>query len=195
MRAIACIGATLTLLTAACATSQPSMLPPGLSVGYVDQDYWQGFGEPSLWQAGDIEGHESRLRLLLGAPHHRSNNRAVIRIDRDADGRAVGRFVRGERRSRYEWVITEERRFSVSQAELEQLDALIAQSRLWMMYPEYWAPAGDDFCTHQIEMLIERVNAEGYGVSIASTCAVPQDYLAVARLMIDIADAENLWIN
>jgi hypothetical protein len=143
----------------------------------------EGLGEPPLWSANAVEGRSRRIRLLL-VPPRITRVRVAIRIDTTVSGRAVGHWVRRERRHG-RWT-TQKRRFSVRREDLARLDVLIAQSRLWRLYPEYWE--SEDICVDGVQLIMERATAEGYRFSEANAqCTAPRDYLEVAAQMIDMA--------
>ena len=182
------------LATTACASQRAPLLPPDVS---AEASYWGGAGATPLWRDGDRGAYDTRLRLMMVGPFQ-DNNRALIRIDRNADGSASGFLLRGERDARYRWTIREERRFAVSQPELRELDALIAQSPLWQTYPEYWVFTNpDDLCIDGVVLALERVNADGYRISQANAqCTAPPAYRAIVAHMMNISGETDLlaWL-
>jgi hypothetical protein len=130
--------------------------------------------------------------LLLFPPR---NAYAAIRLDTRASGLTTGYVVRAQHIANT-WVITERRRFAVAPRQVEKLDALIAQSRLWRRHArERWPWV--EICTDGTEMILERATPEGYGFSEAHTyCSSPADYLAVAAQVVDMTGDADLatWL-
>jgi hypothetical protein len=169
---------------AGCATPAPPMLPPE---AHDLENVARGFGEAPLGPAQASTGYRQRLRLFLWPPRRQ---RVAIRIDTDLSGRSFGYFVRQEPSGQgHDWEVSERRRFGVSPADLAALDGLVAKSKLWTIYPEYWHLREGDICVDGVEMVMERATAEGYRVSEANAqCTAPASMLAVAAKMVDMAD-------
>jgi hypothetical protein len=167
-----------------CVVTRTPMLPPEVHDPGAFPD---GLAEPPLWPSAAMAGYRRRLRLVL-SPMVRQ--RVSIRIDTDATGRTVAHFTRlepsGEGRV---WEITETRGRPVSAAAVARLDALISQSKLWGIYPQYWQYPAGEICVDGVEMIMERASTQGYRFSEGNAqCTMPSSVLAVAAQMIDIAD-------
>lgn len=133
----------------------------------------------------------------MARSHFRRDAYATIRIDRTTEG-ATGTLTRADLNGANRWTIHEQRRFTITGAELAELDALIAASRLWRTYPEFWVLTDPEaICIHGVELVLERANSDGYRFSAANAqCTAPSDYKAVAAYMITLANEPDLanWL-
>jgi len=178
------VAAFIAPVLAGCVSTRTPMLPP-------EVEDWgalpSGLAEPPLWPRQAMAGYRRRLRLVL-SPMVRQ--RVSIRIDTDASGRTVAHFARLEPSEVARgWEVTETYSRPVPTKALARLDALIGQSKLWEIYPQYWQSPPGEICVDGVEMIMERASAQGYRFSEANTlCTAPSSMLAVAAQMIDIAD-------
>lgn len=158
------------------------MLPPGQS---DFANAWRGLGEPTFWRDGDLGPYRSRIRVsfVTSLAH---NGEAIIRIDRDASGAGHGVLIRGDGHG-----VRARRFFQVEREDLERLDALMAQPPLFQQFPEIWEGG---VCIDGVEVVIERLNAEGYRFSEANVvCAAPQAFLDVTREIIRVSGETTLY--
>jgi hypothetical protein len=85
------------------------------------------------------------------------------------------------------------RTFSVPPADLAALNDLIAESKLWQIYPQYWVnTSSGTICIDGVEVIMERVEQRQYRFSEANAqCTAPSSMLKVAAKMIDLAGMGN----
>jgi hypothetical protein len=169
------------------------MLPPEM---HDWESYVARFEEPSFRSATAANGYRRRLRLFLAPPRTQG---VAVRIDTDVSGRITGYFIRVEwRRDEQAWVVSDYRRFAVTETDMAALDHLIEVSRLWTFNPEVWT--SKDVCVGGGELIMERLTPDGDRVSEANTiCTAPKAMLDVAAKMITMADPGDRqvagWLN
>jgi hypothetical protein len=161
------------------------MLPPELH----DEDLARNLvlpNEPPLWPAVAADGYQRRSRLSLFPPRAQQ---VAIRIDTNSSGETIGHVTLVKWQPKGRLHITQDRTFPVSSADVVALNNLIAESKLWQIYPEYWVntPSGT-VCIDGVEMIMERVEQRQYRFSEANAqCTAPLALLRVAAKMIDLA--------
>jgi hypothetical protein len=178
----------LAALLSGCATSQSSMLPPELGASAYS---WYGPAEPALWRGDGLGGYQSRIRVLFrGASLH--NTLAIIRVDRDANGRGHGVFVKADHTGAG-WIVRERRSFLVGVDTLDDFEREVTRSGLFQRYPEIWRPTGPRSC-NSVDVTLERVTPAGYRYSNAKVqCGgAPQEFLSITHELIDMADEKSL---
>lgn len=170
------------------------MLPPEIASQY-SQAYLAGFGERPLWQPQARDGYRSRLRLIITGILY---TKASIRIDESGSGHFDGYMVYLDPRDRSVPFGRTETRFPVSRAQMARLRAAIEAARMFTLYPEFWrSPDGDEICVDGMELIFERVDANGYRFSTANAqCNAPPAMRDAAYILFEIARAPALrrWL-
>src|SRR5207253_5029194 len=94
---------------------------------------------------------------------------ASIRIDERESGRLSGHMAFVDHRNRDVPNGRTESSFSVSRGQMDRLRAAIREARMFTLFPEFWRSAnGDDICVDGMELIFERLDAEGYRFSTAN---------------------------
>lgn len=169
------------------------MLPPELRADIEKgQGYGRGlelFGEPALWPQEAAAGYKTRIRLFLFPPRAR---RIAIRIDEDSQGRVTGHVTRRDYDpDAREWV-RETAWFKVKPADFASLQALIAKSTVWEVYPEFWPFY--DVCLDGVGIVMERRTIEGYRYSEGNVqCSIPSSMRAIAEQVVTLAGPDNAY--
>jgi hypothetical protein len=178
---------SIALLLNSCA-STPALPPDVRGQTYLPS--LAGLAEPPLWPAGASRGYSRRIRLILIPTLRR---RLSIRLDTRLSGQSVGHIVRqAYDQETHDWVDTDDRAFSINQADLATLDGLIAGSKIWNLYPEFWQAPKDSICIDGVEIVLERATPAGYRYSEANAqCTAPQSMLKIAGQMVAMAGLAN----
>jgi hypothetical protein len=170
------------------------MLPPEIASQF-ESAFLAGFGERPLWRPEARRGYRSRLRLTITGILY---TRASIRIDERGVGLFEGHMIFVDPRDRSVPFGRTETRFSVSRAQMERLRAAIGEARMFTLYPEFWrSPNGDDICVDGMELIFERIDADGYRFSTANAqCNAPAAMRRAALILFQIARAPELerWL-
>ena len=152
-----------------------------------DQSVWidiKRYNEPKFHSENAKSRYKARHRLSLSGVACRE---FVIRLDVFKRGGGRGKIKTRDRcKDRFS---IDEKRFLVNSKEVEQLQTLIADAGLYEFYPEGWEYSnGDTICIDGIQILLERRDHTGYGVSMANAqCTAPSEVIAIAQKFIDIA--------
>jgi hypothetical protein len=159
-------------------------LPPDLADGYVS-NFLAMFRETPLWVPGAGNGYRSRIRVSLMA---NTDTQVSLRIDERPDGTLRGTAVTVERGSQM-WQARDREltRFRVTRAQMDALERMLTDATLWERHPEYWGSAGE-VCSDGLEMIFERVDANGYRFAEANAqCSATPALLRAARKWTEIA--------
>lgn len=143
---------------------------------------------PRLWQPSAADGYRQRLRLVV-APTIMFFKFSVS-LDQDQQGQTVGKYVRYDRRI---GAITEERRFNVPAGDMAALDKILAEKKILNDPREFWRRKddADRICLDGVEVILERVTADGYSFSAANvSCAVTEDFYLFAKAMAHTAGSD-----
>lgn len=173
------------LFLSACAATP--MLPPDMHDVAVLGQVAAQTREAPIWPASAAEGYKRRLRLFILPP---SPQRIAIRIDTDSRGETIGHAIRAMGlTSGRGWRVVQKRSFSVTPEDLDALNDLIAQSKLWQIHPQHWVDTDtNSVCVDGVQIVMERVEERQYRFSEANAqCTAPDTMLKVASKMIDLA--------
>lgn len=163
---------------------RPEVLPAdiGWDHGLLDRNR-----EPSLWSAGALARHRSRLRL---SAYGIFCLRVVIRIDETTSGSFLGTY-KAERGCRGAALETEILHFNVSKRDMAGLHDLLHKNDILQQPRQGW-DMDEDMCLDGEEILIELVDQGGYRATGANVpCTAPQEFREVARRIIDLAGADE----
>jgi hypothetical protein len=183
-------------IAAACAPSglrSPEMLPPEIAAQFPSS-FLEGLGEPPLWRAESARGFSTRVRLTIGSG---LLQRVSIRIDELASGRLAGHVTYIDPRARGSADGRTNRRFRVTRAQFDALQQQAQRARLWAIHPEFWAFTSNDICIDGMELIFERVDANGYRFSTANAqCTAPPAMLQLAEQMIELSGQPGIrrWL-
>jgi hypothetical protein len=178
----------LALSVAGCATAESDglgVLPP--DVGW-DSAFLLKHGEPPLWTDGALMRNRSRLRLTIDGVNRL---RVIVRIDEPRAGVFEGTYLaewKGDRRT----FVRDRRSFRVPRADMERFLGEAASAGILVRPRQGWQISDDVICLDGEEVLIERVDADGYRAAGANApCTAPPEFLLVARQIVEFADADN----
>jgi len=152
-----------------------------------DQSVWiniKRYNEPKLHSEKAKGRYKERHRFSISGVACRE---FVIRLDVVESGSGRGKIKTRDRcKNRFS---IDEKRFVVSSKEVEQLQTLIADADLYEFYPEVWEYSDEDeICIDGMQILLERRDHTGYGVSMANAqCTAPSEVKAIAQKFIDMA--------
>lgn len=181
------------LATASCAATSSSkreaLFPPEVA-GEVWDEKLAGHREIPLWTKDALAGYQTRIRLSVSGI---VLSKVAVRLDQLSDGSARGQVSFVELRSRTRILATSRRRFRVSKAEMQELNALVENAALWKSYPEFWVLKDDEaICLDGMQVILERVDARGYKFSESNAqCTTPPPIKAVAKKIIALANAKR----
>lgn len=152
-----------------------------------DQSVWidiKRYSEPKLHSENARGRYMARHRFSISGVACRE---FVIRLDVVKSGSGRGKIKTRDRcKDRFS---IDEKRFLVNSIQVELLQALIADAGLYEFYPEVWEYSNEDeICIDGMQILLERRDHTGYGVSMANAqCTAPVKVRAIAQKFIDIA--------
>jgi hypothetical protein len=171
-----------------------AMLPPAVAPQFSVY-HFAGLAEPPLWPPEALRGYRTRIRLSISGI---LLLKGAIAIDELATGALRGRVVTVDRDERGEPVDRTVRTFRVTRAAFDSLQASIARTRLWHLYPEFWTLAEGEICLDGMDLVFERVDARGYRFSTANAqCTAPADIIEVAEQMIEMSGDRTMlrWLH
>jgi len=153
-----------------------------------DENIWidiKRYNEPKLHSDKAIGRYTARHRFSISGVACREY---VIRLDVLNNGGGRGKIKTRDRcKNRF---LIDEKRFFASSEEVKQLQSLITDAGLYEFYPEFWefTDEEDTICIDGMQIILERRDHKGYGVSIANAqCTAPSEVLAIAQKFIDLA--------
>src|SRR5690606_625905 len=151
-------------------------------------DFLVKYREPPLWTANALGRNRSRLRLTIDGINRL---RIFVRIDERREGVFEGTYLaewKGNRRT----FGKDQRSFRVSRAEMERFLGEAARAGILVQPRQGWVTPDDVICIDGEEVLIERVDANGYRAAGAhAQCAAPMEFLRAARQIVEFADADD----
>ena len=153
-----------------------------------DKNVWinmKRYNEPKLHSEKERDRYEARHRFSISGVACRE---FVIRLDVLKGGGGRGKIKTRDRCK--DRLSIDEKRFVVNSKEVEQLQTLIADAGLYEFYPEVWEYSNneDTICIDGMQILLERRDDTGYGVSMANAqCTAPSEVIAIAQKFIDMA--------
>jgi hypothetical protein len=193
--------ARLLLPLACCALAIPAaqpahaqriaMLPPDVDDGWTS-GFMAVFREPPLWTAEAGKGYRTRMRVSLMA---HVDVMVALRIDARDDGRLEGTAI-VVRRGRGAGQVRDRRvvRYRISPVQMAELDRRATALDLWKF------PRGGfegEACIDGLEMVFERVGADGYRYTHANAqCTAPAGLRAFTTAWLEIAGVREFrsWL-
>ena len=152
-----------------------------------DQNVWidmKRYSEPKLHAENTKSRYKTRHRLSLSGVACRE---FVIRLDviENMGGRGI---IKSRDRCKARFSI-DKKRFRVNSKDVEKLQALIADAGLFKFYPEVWEyPNEDTICIDGTQIVIERRDEMGFGVSMANAqCTAPFEVVAIAQKFVELS--------
>ena len=181
------------LVCGSCASTEGSPktgpLPPDVVMGAELSDWYVGslnsFESRPLWTDEADDGYIERYRFTYFGILTTS---LQIGIDRKANGKA---FLYAEVRRRNSAI--ERKRFWLSQRDFSEFKKASDDSGLWGAHPEFWVFKNEnDICLDGMEVLLERLDADGYRFSNANTsCTSPAGMNRLAEKMVELAHLKS----
>jgi len=170
----------------AIADAKPSLFPQTVLAAGGGPSFPTKLDEPPLWNS---QGQTTqRIRLFIGGSTKASWS---VRLDQSQDGRWMGYF-REHDGHRLRPLV----RFSVSGVDVQELEALIAKSKLWEIYPQFWqstATGPGAICLDGMTVIFETVSSAGYRYSEGNAqCTLAPAQLAVAAKLMRMAGHTDL---
>ncbi len=169
---------TLTACAANHGLSDPIKFVPEVRGIEWTSERLKSYLEPSFYQPSDLTKYLSRHRLLVSGI---SCFEFLVRIDERSDGYLTGRVKHRNKcndRSFYD-----EHSFVPSRHRFETLKAKIAEAKLFRFYPEVWDQDGEVICFDGLELVFERENEQGHGLSFANDpCTATEQMVEIVAM-------------
>jgi hypothetical protein len=170
--------------TPALAASAPPLFPDEVRKAGDDWTFPQ-FHEAPIWTPAGRSGSMQRIRMFIQGVRIGS---WMIRLDQDSSGQWRGYF-----REHDGHELLALHRFTVKEADLAELLALIARAKLWSIYPQFYVGDSKEICLDGETVVLEKVDRDGYRYAEGNAqCTLGPAQRAVAAKLLDMAHHPEL---